>query len=85
MGSNRRLSDHKLRVRLSRPEEERQTLLPCPACGGEGRLERPVANRATQYRMIDCTWCSMLGVVDARMIRLFRRWQRIRRANRCGD
>lgn len=79
MGYHKRKSDHRLKLRLERPTEDRVTLLPCPACDGSGRRILELEGR---YRMKPCRWCHGSGAVEHGMIRLFSRWRGILAWNR---
>ena len=84
MGRRKRQSDHRLRVRRQSPEQERSTLLPCPACEDGSK----VLEDAGTYRVRRCCWCDGARSVEATMLPLHRRWIRIVTWNRargaCG-
>ena len=86
MGSQKRRSSDRLQIRASMPPMERETLLPCPACGGDGKQ---LTETVGTYRMAPCRWCDGKGAVEAKLIAMFRRWLRIkhvnRKAGRCSD
>lgn len=79
MGSERRKSSDRLQLRLHIPSEDRPTLIPCPACEGEG-LAGP--QTTTQYHMGRCKWCDGSGLVDRKIYGVFRRWLGIYHRNR---
>lgn len=80
MGTWRRRSSAGLKLRLSKPPKERETLSPCPACGGSGVcLLQPTAG---SYRQVQCRWCEARGYVDSAMLSAHARWLRILRWNR---
>lgn len=70
------MSDSQDRMRHWRDEDrsERDTLVTCPACKGNGKVLR---EDGRSYRMMPCQWC--LGVTGVpRGIQLkFQRWLRI--------
>jgi hypothetical protein len=57
---------------------ERDTLIPCQACGGEGSRLLEYDNGS--YRRISCNWCDR-GFTDKETAGMLRRWQRILKAN----
>ena len=67
-------------------EEERDTLVACHACDGEGTrtTERPDGT----YRVMICLWCAGAGCVSKLTHAKYRRWNRIRelarRSGRCA-
>lgn len=71
MGTERKQSSGRLRVRLSQPPNIRNTLIPCPACEGQGSKVHESGHR---YWAKVCKWCEGLGMVDDRMYKMFRRW-----------
>jgi hypothetical protein len=79
VGWKKKDSDHKLRVRLEKKREERETLLPCPVCEASGGIS---IVSATQYRHRLCHWCDGTGAVSHEMLAVYRRWERIRAVNR---
>lgn len=84
MGTNKKSSSDQWRFRLSLPPEDRVTLLPCPACGGDGKS---LTDDGKRYTVIACRWCDGSGVVDSKIISMFRRWLKIkhhsRKSGRC--
>lgn len=79
MGNERKRSGEYTLGRLRHPVEDRETLLTCPACGGEGKLYKE--HRVGQYRIVSCNWCEGAGAVSRRMEQVFRRWRHILAAN----
>lgn len=79
MGTQTRKASERAMQRLQVDIEDRETLLPCPACNGEYRhlVETPMGS----YKTRTCRWCNM-GMVDKRITGLFTRWLRIYNANR---
>lgn len=77
MGTRRRESQSNLIVRITKAIDDRDTLLPCPACGGDGLQ---LVESATGYRKITCSWCDS-GLTDRITVRMFERWLRIKRVN----
>lgn len=75
MGTRRRTSTERLRIRASLSEDERSTLTPCPACGGEKVVSRDMPGG--RYLSMRCRWCVGTGAVDHEMRALFLRWLRI--------
>jgi hypothetical protein len=73
-------------VRQSQHEDDRPTLFPCRNCGGTGKLI--VETARGRYKQIDDRWCHGAGTMDHEMLRLYRRWLAIFKANRsagkCG-
>lgn len=67
-------------ARQQRGVEDRETLLPCPACGGEGK--KLVERAAGLYKTVKCRWCQMAGVVDKNTMAMFSRWLRLYNVNR---
>lgn len=80
MGTRRRESKSRLLLRITKAIEDRDTLLYCRACGGDG-LE--LLETATGYRKIPCKWCED-GFVDKVSASLYVRWLRIKAIN-CPD
>lgn len=79
MGSERRDSEKRRALRLSIDPNSRPTLLPCPACAGQGKHTVEIGNR---YRSKDCKWCAASGSVDHFVMRLWVRWLKLRNVNR---
>jgi transcription elongation factor Elf1 len=84
MGKKKRASTDRHKIRMTKPPEKRDTLLPCPACGGE--RQRPAQSEEsndTNYaiRFVDCKWCDGNGVVEVGIRKMFRRWIRIYACN----
>lgn len=79
MGTRRRESDSRLLLRITKALEDRDTLIPCQACGGSGDhlIEYPKGG----YRQVACKWCSK-GFTDKETARMFQRWLRIARHNK---
>lgn len=65
--------------RLTLDTGDRPTLLPCPACGGAGKVELRVPG-TSRYRQRRCAWCVGFGAVDHMVIRKWNRWAGIRRS-----
>lgn len=80
MGTKRRQSSDRALQRVSVPSQERETLLPCPACEGAGK--RLTEKDDGTYSMLRCVWCESNGFVDHSMFKMYRRWQRILGFNR---
>lgn len=89
MGKTRKDSDQHKLDRLTKPEEHRDTLVPCEACGGHGfRNVRKTMFDGTRYRFLEtkvtCNWCRGDGSVTKRLSKAFHRWTRILRRNRAA-
>lgn len=82
MGKKRRESDHRLRLRLSKPRKDRETLLPCDACDGNGMRLLPTT-QPYKYRRVRCAFCDGTGHVDRHMAAVYARWKSIKAANKC--
>jgi hypothetical protein len=80
MSTKQRESSQRAVTRARLPSAERETLLPCPACEGQGKhlLDGPDG----RYSMKRCRWCNGAGFVDHTMFRVFARWLRIYNRNR---
>jgi len=80
MGSKREQSSQRLLLRSTLPDQDQETLIPCPACDGQGyqSRERP----GVSYAVIACPWCETKGLIDHTMRRVFLRWLRIYNVNR---
>jgi hypothetical protein len=86
MSLRKKSSDSTLH-RVSLPQEDRETLLPCPACAGaQTTLEEMPDGR---YHMKQCPWCQGVGSVPSYIYQAFLRWLRIYNHNRlhgkCGE
>lgn len=68
--SPRPKSDIRLRLRVG----ERETLLPCGACKGNGLT---MIESATGYLAKQCRWCKGSGGVDRATMNAHARWLRI--------
>jgi len=79
MGKLRSDSERIRRARLKLNVDDRDTLLPCPACNGEGK--RLVETKG-RYRQWSCSWCNGTGATGALMVKAFRRWLGIANWNR---
>lgn len=80
MGTKRRDSDQRLRLRAKRDPDDRPTLLPCPYCDGRGGIMRePEPGR---YRLRGCVFCAGLGAIDRQMMIVTRRWMKMLHHNR---
>ena len=89
MGKRRKDSDRFKLERLSKPEEQRDTLNPCEACGGRGtRKVKRVVEVDSVYRTVDvelaCNWCKGSGSVTKELAKAFYRWTKILRHNRAA-
>ena len=89
MGKTRKDSDRFKLERLKKPEEIRDTLCPCEACGGHGyRIVRATEfdgmRYATRDKKVGCNWCGGTGSVTKRLSQAFRRWTSILRHNRAA-
>lgn len=87
MGKTRKDSDRHKLERLSKPEEQRDTLCPCDPCGGRGtRKVKRVVELDGAYRTafveLTCNWCKGSGSVTKKLAVAFHRWTRILRHNR---
>lgn len=80
MGSKRKQSSQRLRLRSALPNQDQETLIPCPACNGQGYQSHE--RKMVSYAMIACPWCETKGLIDHIMRRLFLRWLRIYNVNR---
>jgi hypothetical protein len=65
-------------------DQDVETLLPCPVCGGRKSLLRE--GDGGRYRMMPCRWCKGVGCISYRVLKKYIRWRRILKANnkRCG-
>ncbi len=72
-------SQRRLALRAKLPTKDRDTLLPCLACNGEGQH---LTEKNGSYRQSRCRWCQGIGAVGALMIAAWNRWQRIKLANK---
>jgi len=77
VGTRRRESQSRLILRITKAIEDRDTLLPCPACEGEGLQ---LVESATGYRKITCRWCDD-GHIDKLTAKMYARWLRIKAVN----
>jgi DnaJ-class molecular chaperone len=89
VGKRRKDSDRFKLERLQKPEEHRDTLCPCEACGGHGYHQKRVTDfDGRRYRTIDkkvgCNWCKGSGSVTKALAVAFHRWRRILRHNRAA-
>lgn len=57
-------------------DDERGTLIPCPACDGSGLIRLDTDPEGRSYRMFGCPWCNGRGTTTSEMIRLYRLFQR---------
>lgn len=71
MGKLRRKSEDRLKLDL----KERDTLLPCGACMGNGVVVEENANG--RYKVKKCIWCNGLGGYTRTMAAAHARWVRI--------
>jgi hypothetical protein len=62
------------KARTEQPADQRETLVPCPACGGDGK--RIVDDDGSTYRIVGCPWCDGSGSTDSFMIKLFNEMNR---------
>jgi hypothetical protein len=87
MGSQTRKSSGRSLARISIPSTERETLIPCPACEGQGK--HLTESKNGRYKMRICRWCDGKCFVDHGMHAVFKRWLRIlnynRLRNRCPN
>jgi len=65
-------------LRLTKSMDDRDTLVPCQACEGEGMRLLEYENGS--YRRILCNWCDR-GYTDKETARMFDRWLRILKFN----
>jgi len=72
-------SQRRLALRRQLPVENRDTLMPCPACSGEGKRLVEVYGR---YRQMPCRWCQGNGAVPLIITAAWARWQRIKMTNK---
>lgn len=79
MGDKKRESGRILAVRARLPKTDQITLVPCPACAGSGR--RLLRSRRAEYSQAGCRWCDGSGSTPHSLVRMFRRWTRIRAYN----
>jgi hypothetical protein len=87
VGKRGKDSDRFKLERLRKPEECRDTLNPCEACGGHGyRIVRATEFDGRTYRTRDkkvvCNWCRGSGSVTKALAKAFYRWTKILRHNR---
>ena len=80
MESQTKRSSSRALARVFVPSTERETLIPCPACEGQGRHLQE--GKQGMYKMRSCRWCDGKCFVDHAMHRLFKRWLRILNYNR---
>jgi DnaJ-class molecular chaperone len=57
-------------------DEDRGTLIPCPACDGSGLVRLDTDDTGQSYRMYGCPWCDGRGSTTSHMIKLYREFQR---------
>ena len=65
-------------LRLTKTMEDRDTLLPCDACGGKGSRIEEEENGC--YKQVNCNWCHE-GFTDRPTAKMFLRWKRILKVN----
>jgi DNA-directed RNA polymerase subunit RPC12/RpoP len=78
MGSKRRKSQDRLSQRELVGPDDRDTLLPCEACGAQGQI---IVEQDGRYAGIKCRWCDGKTLVEPVMVAMWRRWLRIVAAN----
>lgn len=78
MGTKRKESDSKLKLRLTQATKDRDTLVPCEACQASGY--RLIERVDGTYRQVSCKWCDG-GLATPMLAIMFRRWQAILKHN----
>jgi transcription elongation factor Elf1 len=70
------MADSQQRMKQWREEEssERDTLVTCPACKGNGKV---MLEGTRSYRLVPCKWCGGVTGVTKDIHAKFRRWMRI--------
>jgi hypothetical protein len=53
---------------------ERETLVPCLACEGNGQYS--IKQDGTRYTVITCPWCDAKGYTDRFMMSMYRQYER---------
>jgi hypothetical protein len=80
VGTQKTESQRRRAERLTLGKDERPTLLPCPACNGNGHHTEETSSG--RYRRWACRWCAASGMVDHVVRRLWIRYLRLRNVNR---
>lgn len=78
MGTERTRSLERRAARAKLHQRNRETLVPCLGCEGEGMRGRTESDG--HYRLVECPWCAGTKMMDARMLRNFIRYRRLVRA-----
>ncbi len=79
MGARKRRSSDQIRARALEPQDDRETLRPCPACEGEKTIMREMAGG--RYSLKACRWCDGQGYVTNPIHAMYLRWLRIYNVN----
>jgi DnaJ-class molecular chaperone len=83
VGNLRKSSSDRIRIRALQEVDDRETLLPCDACKGQGYSIHEKIDGC--YVMKKCKWCQGLGAVVPEMLVAFRRWKNIMKCNKCKE
>ncbi len=78
MGTERTRSIERRAARAKLHQRDRDTLVPCLACDGEGLFGKTASDG--RYNLVECRWCFGSKMMDSRMIRNFVRYRRLVRA-----
>lgn len=71
----RKIARRRLGARKRQPDDERETLVPCPGCEGSG--QKPLDTEGPRrYRMVLCPWCDGNCTTDRFMTTLWGEHQR---------
>jgi DnaJ-class molecular chaperone len=83
VGNLRKKLNSQIQLRSLQDTDERNTLLPCDACTGQGyRVQEKDGRR---YTMKPCIWCQGMGAVIPEIAAAFRRWKNIMKCNKCKE
>jgi excinuclease UvrABC ATPase subunit len=70
----REVCRRRLARRAKTDPDKRETLVPCPACEGNGQYL--IRQNDTRYTVIACPWCDGKGYTDQFMISMYRQYER---------
>lgn len=71
----RTICRRRMAAREHQDSDERETLVPCPGCGGSGQINLDVKG-IRRYRQILCPWCDGNCTTDSFMIALWKEHQK---------
>jgi hypothetical protein len=67
----RKICRRRMESRRRRPDDERETLVPCPGCEGSGQISLDM-DGPRRYRSVLCPWCDGNCTTDSFMIGLWK-------------